>query len=238
MTRAHRRVERLGSRSSSASHDGVALGDPRPVVEQLGDRVQRREVDRARPGGRARAACATALLERGRVAGVAVEDRRATGCRRAAPRGSAPGRARKRCTASAASAPSITASTRAASATVSAKTETQSRLRQAGTTPRVLTRPGVGFRPTMLLKPAGHAAGAGGVGAERERHVAARDDDRRARARAAADAVGGEARCSAGRTASACRPGRSRTGRGWSCRRSTAPASISRCTAAACAAAT
>ena len=28
-------------------------------------------------------------------------------------------------------------------------------LRQAGTTPRVLTRPGVGLRPTMLLKPAG-----------------------------------------------------------------------------------
>ena len=33
--------------------------------------------------------------------------------------------------------------------------ETQSMLRQAGTTPLLPTRPGVGFRPTMLLKPAG-----------------------------------------------------------------------------------
>src|SRR3954471_24179461 len=46
-------------------------------------------------------------------------------------------------------------STSAASATVSASTDTQSMLRQAGTTPLVPTRPGVGFRPTMLLKPAG-----------------------------------------------------------------------------------
>ena len=64
-----------------------------------------------------------------------------------------------------------------------------------------------------------HAARAGGVGAERERHFAARDDDRRARARAAADAVGGERAARPRRRASACRPGRSRTGRGWSCRR-------------------
>src|SRR5450631_529156 len=47
------------------------------------------------------------------------------------------------------------ASTWAASATVSASTETQSMLRHAGTTPAMLTRPGVGLRPTMLLKPAG-----------------------------------------------------------------------------------
>ena len=65
-------------------------------------------------------------------------------------------------------------------------------LRQAGTTPRVLTRPGVGFRPTMLLKAGRHAARAGGVGAERERHVAARHGHRRARARAAADEIGVE----------------------------------------------
>ena len=54
-----------------------------------------------------------------------------------------------------ASAPSMTDSTWAASSTVRAKIETQSRLRQAGSTPRVLTRPGVGFRPTSWLKPAG-----------------------------------------------------------------------------------
>ena len=42
-----------------------------------------------------------------------------------------------------------------ASSTVSAKTETQSSDLQAGTTPEVPTNPGVGFNPTMLLKPAG-----------------------------------------------------------------------------------
>ena len=34
-------------------------------------------------------------------------------------------------------------------------TDTQSRLRQAGTTPRVLTIPRVGFKPTILLNAAG-----------------------------------------------------------------------------------
>ena len=64
-----------------------------------------------------------------------------------------------------------------------------------------------------------HAARSRRVGAEREGHVAARHGDGRARARAAADAIG-RRRCagSAGRTASACRRGRWRTGRGWSCR--------------------
>ena len=42
-----------------------------------------------------------------------------------------------------------------ASATVPAKTETQSRLRQAGTTPRAEIAPRVGFSPTMLLSAAG-----------------------------------------------------------------------------------
>src|SRR5204862_7680473 len=49
----------------------------------------------------------------------------------------------------------MSARTRAASATLTARIDTQSMLRQAGTTPRVLTRPGVGFRPTMLLNAAG-----------------------------------------------------------------------------------
>src|SRR5215813_12743990 len=42
-----------------------------------------------------------------------------------------------------------------ASAQDSANSDTQSRDLQAGTTPPMPTRPGVGFRPTMLLKPAG-----------------------------------------------------------------------------------
>ena len=47
------------------------------------------------------------------------------------------------------------AATLAASATVRARTETVSCVRQAGTTPRVLTMPLVGFNPTMLLNAAG-----------------------------------------------------------------------------------
>src|SRR5207237_6369125 len=45
--------------------------------------------------------------------------------------------------------------TSAASSAVRAKIETQSRDRHAGTTPSVLSRPGVGLRPMMLLQPAG-----------------------------------------------------------------------------------
>src|SRR5215468_8932332 len=73
------------------------------------------------------------------------------------PRGSAPG-APSRCGreyGSAASGPAMAASAANASSTVSASTETQSRVRQAGTTPAVETRPRLGFKPTMLLNPAG-----------------------------------------------------------------------------------
>ena len=48
-----------------------------------------------------------------------------------------------------------TPSTASASAQLKANTETQSSDAQAGTTPALLNSPGVGFRPTMLLKPAG-----------------------------------------------------------------------------------
>ena len=41
------------------------------------------------------------------------------------------------------------------SSVVSAKIETQSSERQAGTTPAVETSPRLGFRPTMLFRPAG-----------------------------------------------------------------------------------
>ncbi len=81
-----------------------------------------------------------------------------TGCagtpmRRVSPQRAGP--ASKRLKGSAGSAPSITARIAAASSTVFAKMDTQSSVRQAGSTPAVLTRPGVGFRPTIWLKPAG-----------------------------------------------------------------------------------
>src|SRR4051812_29361840 len=70
-------------------------------------------------------------------------------------RGRRAGPTRKEAYGSYGSSPSITDRTVAASSTVSANTETQSRLRHAGTPPRADTRPGVGFSPTTLLKRGG-----------------------------------------------------------------------------------
>src|SRR5262249_34716185 len=56
---------------------------------------------------------------------------------------------------SAASGPAMGARAGKAASRVSASTETQSRVRQAGTTPAVETMPRLGFKPTMLLSPAG-----------------------------------------------------------------------------------
>src|ERR1700722_14382821 len=60
-----------------------------------------------------------------------------------------------RANGSAASKPDMACNTVAASLVVSAKIERQSRERHAGTAPRVLTRPRVGFNPTTLLNAAG-----------------------------------------------------------------------------------
>ena len=49
----------------------------------------------------------------------------------------------------------MTAATAQASSTVSPSTDTQSRVWQAGTTPRTGTAPSVGLRPTRLFSPAG-----------------------------------------------------------------------------------
>ena len=56
---------------------------------------------------------------------------------------------------SAPSGPAIAASAAVASSTVSEKTDTQSSVRQAGTTPAVEISPRLGFSPTMLLSIAG-----------------------------------------------------------------------------------
>ena len=49
----------------------------------------------------------------------------------------------------------MAAKTAQASGTVSPKTETQSSVWQAGSTPRTGTAPSVGFNPTRLFNPAG-----------------------------------------------------------------------------------
>src|SRR5262249_1435586 len=73
------------------------------------------------------------------------------------PRGSAPSAPSRRGReyGSAASGPPMAASAADASAAVSATTETQSSGGQAGPTPAVEISPRLGFKPTMLLKPAG-----------------------------------------------------------------------------------
>src|SRR5882672_8735468 len=62
---------------------------------------------------------------------------------------------RSRVYGSAISGPAIAANAAHASSTVSAKTDTQSSVRQAGTTPAVDSMPRLGFRPTVLPSPAG-----------------------------------------------------------------------------------
>ena len=75
----------------------------------------------------------------------------------------------------------------------------------------------VGFRPDDVAEGRRHAAGPGGVGAQRERHDPGRHRARRAGRRSARHAQLDRTRCAACRTGSACPPGRWRTGRGWSC---------------------
>ena len=61
------------------------------------------------------------------------------------------------------------ASAAKASSTVSAKTEMQSSVRQAGTRP-ALEKAQARLQADDVVEPGRHAAGAGGVGAERERN--------------------------------------------------------------------
>ena len=121
-------------------------------------------------------------------------------------------------------------------ATQSARRPTRSR--GCGTrarTPAVLTRPGVGFRPTMLLKPAGTrpepAVSVPSANGTSPRDTTTAEPE----LEPPLHAIGCEGAARPRRRASACRPGRWRTGRGWSCRSQTAPASSSRATTVACA---
>src|SRR5262249_5577171 len=79
------------------------------------------------------------------------------GTPRRRPLGSAPSAPsrRGREDAAAGAGPAMAARAANASSTVSARTDTQPSVRQAGTTPAVETSPRLGFKPTMLLNPAG-----------------------------------------------------------------------------------
>ena len=100
---------------------------------------------------------------------------------------------------------------------MSAKIDTQSSERQAGTTPAALSRPRVGFSPTMLLN-------AAGTRPEPAVSVPSANAPARRRPRppnpnsSRPGCTPGRTGCAGCHTASGCRPDRWRTGRGWSCR--------------------
>ena len=126
----------------------------------------------------------------------------------------------------------------AASATPAASTETQSRLAQAGTTPRVLSSPRVGFSPTSPLNAAGtRPEPAVSVPSAKATWPSA-TATRRAGARAAADARRDRTPTSTRRTGCGSRPARSRTGPCSSCRRAARPRRAAAARPARCCSAT
>ena len=169
---------------------GVALGDARTFVE-------RRRRRRATARSRSRARCRRATRG-GRIAAakrlrrpVVAEEFALLASRHREREGVAQERpverqARAR-SGSSASPIAAAASTRAASATVSAKIDTQSSERHAGTDAARRQQAARRLPADDVVEAGGHAARAGGVGAEREVHEAVRDRDRGTGARAAGD---------------------------------------------------
>ena len=115
-----------------------------------------------------------------RRAGVGRETRTSAPSGRSRENGSAP------------SAPAIAASAVIASSTVSENTEMQSSVRHAGTSPALEISPRLGFSPTMLLSIAGTRPDTCRVGAERQRHQAGGNRDRRSRTRSARNQIGAD----------------------------------------------
>ena len=76
-----------------------------------------------------------------------------------------------------------------ASSTVSENTDTQSSVRQAGTTPGGRDQPKARLQPDDVVEHRGHAAGACGIGAQRQRHQSGRYRDRRTRTRSARNQI-------------------------------------------------
>ena len=204
---ADHRVDRRRVGLQQALHRRRALGDPRAAVEQLGGfqeraRCRPRPASRPPPASRSMAAANSAAASASPKNWQLVRPRHAEAeARRRSPvavpaRGANRGRA--------ASKPAATLSTRAASAASAANTVTQSSERQAGTTPRVLQRPLVGFSADEAIERRRHAAGAGGVGAEGEGDEPRRHRHGRAGARSAADI--GAVVDAAGRAVGTARP--------------------------------
>ena len=183
------RVQRLRPALDETADRLVALGDPGAVVEQPAGLEEGREVDLFEREARRR---------RGR-ARRGVEGRLARERRRRSGGSPGPGR---RCAPTAAARPSAPTATGFENGSSASKpghhpigregvvdgranTETQSSVRQAGTTPRVGTAPSVGFRPTMLLRAAGTRPEPAVSVPSAKATEPARHRDRRAGARAA-----------------------------------------------------
>ena len=192
---ARHRMDRIRRRREQVADHEIALGDPRPLVEQPRGLIKRLEVEFDQRG--AERCPALERLAIGLLRG-ACRRRRSVG-RCAARRAgvlretrSSPPSGRSRENGSAASAPAIAASAVMASSTVSENTEMQSSVRQAGTSPAFEISPRLGFSPTMLLSIAGTRPRARGIGAERQRHQAGGNRDRRSRARSARNEIGAD----------------------------------------------
>ena len=200
---AHDRIDGVRVGGDERADGGVALGDPRSAVEQRRRLGERGEVDLDElPAERRRARqrvlpCRGGMLVAGELELVAAGDRDPR-AGRAPAAAAARGAPRAREYGSPGSGPPATASTRSAPATSVVRIDTQSRLRQAGTTPLRADPADRGLEADDAVEGGRHAARAGGVGAERERHGAVGDDDRRARARPAGDVARiGDARAGA-----------------------------------------
>ena len=115
--------------------------------------------------------------------------------------------------------PCITAATAAASATVRGEHRRAVEAAHRRHDADVAHPPDGRLQPDDPVQRRRHPARAGGVGAQGERHQPEGHGHGRAGARSAGHERRVERRSAACRTASGCRPGRWRTGRGWPCRR-------------------
>ena len=216
-------VHVVGVLLDEVADGGVALGDPGAGVEQFGGGAEEGEIDldfasadgfQARDGFGVERGGGVVAEEFELVGGRNAEAERARRATARHPRrGAARARRDRRGRSRARRVQTVCASSQ-----LSAKMETQSSVRQAGTTPRVLSDAARGLQADQVVERRGHASGSGGVGAEREADQAGGDGDGGAGTGAAGDVARVEdAGAGAVRRARA-RPGRWRTDPCWSCR--------------------
>ena len=218
---ARHRMDRIRRGRQQVADHQIALGDPRSFVEQPRGLVERFEIELDQRGaerGPALERLAIGLLRRAcrrrRSAGRCAARRAGAGreTRRAAPSG------RSRENGSAASGPAMAAS--AVIGVVDGEREHRDAIQRAAGRHHAGGRdqPEARLQPDDVVEHRRHAAGARGIGAERQRHQPGGDRDRRSRTRSARNQIAADRIDAECRRASARRRGRWRTGRDWSCR--------------------